>query len=229
MNSITLASFNIGACSKMFGRYDEKDLYAVAGVIKKAGADVIALQEVDRGCSRSLGVDMAALIGRAAGYRYRHFIAIRPFQGGTYGTAILSRYPIIKRKTINYNVKVAKQGTSCGYAVINVNGSPLTVFNTHLSCESEEANLDTMSCLDGILSAYPGAFCCCGDFNTSPSVIAAHVSGVTLANRDLHTYADVCIDNVLCRGVSARSVRTVDATTELISDHNMLMCEIDFE
>ena len=203
MNSITRASFNIGACSKMFGRYDEKDLYAVAGVIKKAGADVIALQEVDRGCSRSLGVDMAALIGRAAGYRYRHFIAIRPFQGGTYGTAILSRYPIIKRKTINYNVKVAKQGTSCGYAVINVNGSPLT--------------------------AYPGAFCCCGDFNTSPSVIAAHVSGVTLANRDLHTYADVCIDNVLCRGVSARSVRTVDATTELISDHNMLMCEIDFE
>ena len=152
MNSITRASFNIGACSKMFGRYDEKDLYAVAGVIKKAGADVIALQEVDRGCSRSLGVDMAALIGRAAGYRYRHFIAIRPFQGGTYGTAILSRYPIIKRKTINYNVKVAKQGTSCGYAVINVNGSPLTVFNTHLSCESEEANLDTMSCLDGILT-----------------------------------------------------------------------------
>ena len=227
MKKFTLASFNIGACSKMFGRYDEKDLFAVADLIRSVGADVIALQEVDRGCARSGGVDMAAVIAHRAGYRYRHFITIRPFQGGRYGTAILSRFPILKRKTINYKVEVAKQGTSCGYVVLDVDGVAVTVFNTHLSCESEAANLDTMRCLDGILSSYGRPFLCCGDFNTSPAVVSAHVGGVRLANKDLHTYADVSIDNVLyTKGISVSDVHTVDATTVPVSDHNVLVCKV---
>lgn len=227
MKTFTLASFNIGASSKMFGRYDEADLFAVADLIKKCGADVIALQEVDRGCRRSDGVDMAAVIARRAGYRRRHFIAIRPFQGGTYGTAILSRFPILGRKTINYKVKVAKQGTSCGYVTLDVEGTPVTVFNTHLSCESDEANLDTMRCLDGVLRGFGGDFLCCGDFNTSPAAVGANVHGVRLANASLCTYADRSIDNILyTEGFSVSDVRTVDAVTDMISDHNVLICRV---
>ena len=48
MKTFSLASFNIGASAKMYGRYDETDLFAIADLIKHCGADVVALQEVDR-------------------------------------------------------------------------------------------------------------------------------------------------------------------------------------
>lgn len=230
MKSFILASFNIGASSKMFNRYDERDLYAVAGFIGGCGADVVAMQEVDFGCDRSGGVDMASFISKTAGYPYYHFITIRPFQNGLYGTAILSRFPIKDKKTINYKVKVAKQGTSCGYATLDINGVDVTVFNTHLSCESDEGNRDTASCLDHELREFyaeKGGFLCCGDFNVQPSVVSENIRWLSLANRDLHTYADRSIDNVLyTNGFEVSCVRTVDATSGMISDHNMLICRV---
>ena len=227
MKEFRLASFNIGASAKMFGRYDEKDLFAIADLIKDCGADVVALQEVDRGCARSGGVDMASVISRRAGYRCRHFITIRPFQGGKYGTAILSRFPITGRKTINYDVKIAKQGTSCGYVTLDTGDGEVTVFNTHLSCESDAANLETMSCLDGILAGYGKDLLCCGDFNTLPEVVGGNMHGVKIANRSLHTYEDRGIDNILYTdGFEVTDVGTVDAVTEKISDHNMLICTV---
>ena len=230
MKKFTLASFNIGAASKMYNKYDKRDLEAIAGFIKDCGADIVAMQEVDCGCDRSAGIDMAAYISEHALYAYYHFITIRPFQNGLYGTAILSKYPITDKKTINYKVKIAKQGTSCGYITFDFDGGCVTVFNTHLSCESDAANLDTMSCLDYELREYyseRGGFLCCGDFNTSPAVISENIKWLRLANKDLYTYADRSIDNVLyTKNFEISEVRTKDATTNLISDHNMLLCTV---
>ncbi len=230
MKEFVLASFNIGAAGKMYNGYDERDLSAIAEFIKNCGADVVALQEVDKGCRRSRGVDMTSYISERAGYPYTHFITIRPFQDGLYGTAIISKYPIKDKKTIDYKVKAAKQGTSCGYAALDIDGASVTVFNTHLSCESDEGNLDTMSCLDHELReyyAYNGGFLCCGDFNTSPKNVSDHIRWLSPANRDLYTYADRSIDNVLyTKDFSVTDVHTLDATTELISDHNMLICRV---
>ena len=231
MKKFTLASFNIGAASKMFNKYDPRDLDAITAFIKDCGADIVALQEVDCGCDRSDHVDMASYISKNAGYKYYHFITIRPFQNGLYGTAILSRFPITDKKTINYKVKVAKQGTSCGYITADIDGEPVTVFNTHLSCESDAGNFDTMNCLDFELREFyseHGRFLCCGDFNTSPSVVSENIKWVKLANKDLHTYADRSIDNVLyTKGFEISDMRTKDATTDMISDHNMLLCTVN--
>ena len=230
MIKFTLASFNIGAASKMYNKYDPADLEAIADLISDCGADVVSLQEVDCGCDRSCGVDMAKYVSEKSGYPYYHFITIRPFQNGLYGTAILSRFPIKDKKTINYKVKVAKQGTSCGYVTVAIDGEDVTVFNTHLSCESDAGNLDTMSCLDYELREFysaHGRLLCCGDFNTSPSAVSDNIKWVKLANKDLHTYADRSIDNVLySNGFEISDVRTKDATTDMISDHNMLLCTV---
>ena len=230
MKEFVLASFNIGAAGKMYNGYDERDLSAIADFIGDCGADVVAMQEVDIGCRRSKGVDMVSYVSEKAGYPYTHFITIRPFQYGLYGTAIISKHPIVDKKTINYKVKVAKQGTSCGYAVIDLGGDTVTVFNTHLSCESDEGNLDTMSCLNDELKQYygeHGGFLCCGDFNTSPAVVSSHITWVSHANKDLYTYADRSIDNVLyTKEFEVYDVHTLDATTDMISDHNMLICKV---
>lgn len=215
----------------MYRGYDIRDLNAIAEFIRECGADIVALQEVDCGCDRSEGVDMPSFISEKAGYPYYYFITIRPFQNGLYGTAIMSRFPITDSKIINYRVSVATQGTSCGYITVDIEGLPVTVFNTHLSCESDKANLETMNCLDFELREFyskNGGFLCCGDFNTSPSVITENIKWLKTANKDLHTYETKSIDNVLyTASYEVKDVKTLDATSGLISDHNMLICTVD--
>ena len=59
------------------------------------------------------------------------------------------------------------------------------------------------------------------------SAVSDNIKWVKLANKDLHTYADRSIDNVLySNGFEISDVRTKDATTDMISDHNMLLCTV---
>ena len=139
-DSFMLGSFNICSAHFQEKRYTDKNLRLIAGKIRESGADVVALQEVDRGAERSKGVDMPDRLSEMSGLHHHYFIKIRDFEGGEYGTAILSRFPIHEAATLQYPVKVATQGTSCGYVVLDVNGWLVTVFNTHLSVESEDAN-----------------------------------------------------------------------------------------
>ena len=233
MPTFTLASFNI--CSAHFreGHYTEANLNSIADHILACGADVVCLQEVDKGASRSDRMDMTAYLAEKTSLSYSHFIKIRDFQGGEYGTAILSRYPITECRTINYAVRIATQGTSCGYAVLDVEGTPVTVFNTHLSIENEESNTETLNCLGDVLSLYAaeheGGFVCCGDFNTSPQKVARFIPWVKLAHEGLVTYADRSIDHILYTGaVTVSDARTRDTQSDGATDHNMVICEVTF-
>ena len=230
MKTFRLVSYNI--CSAHFaqGHYTEQNLHRLAMTLMDASFDAVCLQEVDRGAARSEGVDMTARLAELARYDYTYFIKIRDFQGGEYGTAILSRHPILQAQTLNFAVKIAKQGTSCGFVVLDVDGQRVTVFNTHLSIESEDANTDTMLCLGDILNDYAdknGAkLLCCGDFNTNPDKLAKHLPRFGRANADLHTYADRCIDNVLYLGYEITNVSTRPTAQTCVTDHNMLICDV---
>ncbi|MBQ1232221.1 MAG: endonuclease/exonuclease/phosphatase family protein [Clostridia bacterium] len=230
MNTFKLASYNICSSHFLHGYYTSENLELLSQSIAAVGADAVCLQEVDKRASRSEGIDMTAELAHKAGYAYSYFIKIRDFQGGEYGTAILSRYPIIEAQTLNFAVSIAKQGTSCGYVVLNVEGQRVTLFNTHLSVESEEANTDTMLCLGDILCEYAnknGArLLCCGDFNTNPDKLAKYLPRFSRANADLLTYAGRSIDNVLYLGYEVDNVHTVDTTTSRVTDHNMLVCDV---
>lgn len=57
-DSFMLGSFNICSAHFQEKRYTDKNLRLIAGKIRESGADVVALQEVDRGAERSKGVDM---------------------------------------------------------------------------------------------------------------------------------------------------------------------------
>ena len=230
MKSFRLVSYNICSSHFLHGHYTRENLEALAATLADPTFGVICLQEVDKVCTRSEGVDMTAELAALANYPYTYFIKIRDFQGGEYGTAILSRYPIIESETLNFPVRIATQGTSCGYVVLDVNGEQVTVFNTHLSVESDEANTETMLCLGDILCEYMktgnGRILCCGDFNTNPDKIAKHLPMLKYANSGLHTYADRSIDNVLYLGYDVQNVHTYDTTTSRVTDHNMLICDV---
>ena len=66
------------------------DLARVAATLAALEVDVALLQEVDRGCARSGGVDQARELGERLGLAST-FGAHRPFDGGEYGLAVLAR------------------------------------------------------------------------------------------------------------------------------------------
>lgn len=230
MPTFTLASFNI--CSAHFrdGRYTEDNLARLADCINQSGADVVCLQEVDRGAARSDRVDMPARLSDATELKHHYFIKIRDFQGGEYGTAILSRYPILESRTIHYPVIIATQGTSCGYVILDVEGTSVTVFNTHLSVENEESNTETLCCLGDVLDETrrrDKAFICCGDFNTNPQKVARFIPWVELAHNGLVTYADRSIDHILYHGgIAVEHTRTMNTQKDRVTDHNMVLTDV---
>ena len=73
------------------------DLARIAGVITAQKPDLVAVQEVDVKTQRTGGVDQAAELAKLTGMHVAFGRTI-DYQGGQYGNAVLSRFPIVKRE-----------------------------------------------------------------------------------------------------------------------------------
>jgi endonuclease/exonuclease/phosphatase family metal-dependent hydrolase len=118
--TITAVSYNI--------RFGEKGLAGVAADLAASGADVIALQEVDR--RPRAGVDQAQWLANRLGMdAYYGPNALWP--GKQRGNAILSRYPLTAT-----NLRLPREGRTeprgLIWARVNLDGTVLTVYATHL-------------------------------------------------------------------------------------------------
>lgn len=70
------------------------DLERIAGVIRGADPDLVALQEIDRRARRTGGADQAAIYAKLTGL-HGWFGAAMPFQDGEYGQMLLARWPLL--------------------------------------------------------------------------------------------------------------------------------------
>ena len=70
------------------------DLERIAALINDLEPDLVALQEVDREVERTGFVDQAAVLAELTGMTHA-FGQFMPYQGGDYGMAVLSRWPIV--------------------------------------------------------------------------------------------------------------------------------------
>ena len=88
--TIRVLSYNIHHGEGIDGKLD---LPRIARVMTAVRPDLVALQEVDRHTQRSKQLDQPAILARLTGMKilFEQNIA---FQGGDYGNAILSRFPI---------------------------------------------------------------------------------------------------------------------------------------
>src|SRR5678810_85346 len=79
------------------------DLLRIAELIKREGADIVALQEVDKGTQRTARRDfpeeLAALTGMTAVFSNNF-----AFEGGEYGNAVLTRFPIKRWTNLHYHM-----------------------------------------------------------------------------------------------------------------------------
>lgn len=93
---LRIITYNIRHGAPIHAADTDVDLKGIAAVINAQKPDLVALQEVDSLTQRA-PMDEAKELGRLTGMNYHFFKAI-DFQGGGYGVAILSRFPILNTR-----------------------------------------------------------------------------------------------------------------------------------
>ena len=120
------------------------NLERVAAIVRRSGADIALLQEVDRNTRRSGGVDQPAVLARLTGL-HAAFGRTLDYQGGEYGIAILSRWPISSDTLISLPVDPPQPRSGGSYeprgALRAEIVSPVGVIvavNTHLDASADD-------------------------------------------------------------------------------------------
>lgn len=114
------------------------NLERVATIVREHGADIVLLQEVDRGTERAGGEDQLARLQALTGF-HGAFGKSLDYQGGEYGIAILSRWPVRGTRTIPLPVEPPQERAGGSYeprvalfAEVDTPTGEVSVMNTHL-------------------------------------------------------------------------------------------------
>ena len=120
------------------------NLQRVADIVKSSGADIALLQEVDKRTKRSGGVDQPAEYARRTGFKVA-FGRSLDYDGGEYGIAVLSRWPIVSDTAIHLPVNPPQERSGGSHeprvmqlVAIASGLGPLVVLNTHIDASGPE-------------------------------------------------------------------------------------------
>ena len=165
---LRVLSYNIHHAEGVDGKLD---VDRIAQVILSADADIVALQEVDQKVTRSKGVDQPAELARLTKMNVV-FGANIPLQGGHYGNAVLTRFPIIEHK--NHLLPNLDDGEQRGVLVaeleISKTEQPLVLFATHLDHRRDDRErVASAEAINKLAAAhYKKAMLLAGDLNAVP-------------------------------------------------------------
>lgn len=159
-------TFNIHHGEGLDGRFD---LERIAAVILRTGADLVALQEVDKGVQRTAWRDLPAELAALTGMTCL-FDKNLDFQGGQYGNAVLTRFPV--RHWSNTHLRMLRPGEQRGVlaVVVEVHGRELLFLATHIDHRPDDSErVLNVAQFQEVLGGYgdlPILFG--GDFNDRP-------------------------------------------------------------
>jgi endonuclease/exonuclease/phosphatase family metal-dependent hydrolase len=114
-------------------RQIEANLDAVANLLLAAGADIVALQEVDAASTWSGGFDHLTHLARRTGLLHvaRGIHGDLGWAGITYGTGLIARWPIVAQASARF-AKNALDTKGYVLAHVDVPGLPIDVCSLHL-------------------------------------------------------------------------------------------------
>jgi endonuclease/exonuclease/phosphatase family metal-dependent hydrolase len=211
------------------------DLERIAGLIKENKVDLVALQEVDRNTERTGRRDFVKELSALTGLT-NVFGKNIDLEGGEYGNAILSWYPILK--ATNYHLPKVVPGEQRGLLVTTI-PTPMghVVFcAVHLDHRRpEEDRLASIEAIHARLKESGRMTIVAGDFNATPQsetykrMVAGGFSdawerigvgdGFTIPSENPRSR----IDYVFYRGLTARSATVLNSNA---SDHLPLIAEL---
>ena len=145
------------------------DVARVARVITESRADVVGLQEVDRGVERTGRRDLLKEIADLTGMRYAFGKNI-DHQGGDYGNALLTTLPILSEGNKHLPTDSGGEQRGVLQVVLDVGGTRVLVLTTHLDYRREGTQrVASAEALLGMLEAWEqGPAIVMGDFNDTP-------------------------------------------------------------
>jgi len=154
----------------MDGRRSES---RIAEVIASLSADVVALQELDLGRTRSAGVDQAQLIAEQLGW-LRLFAPAMRDGDEHYGNAIIRRYPLTLVRALELPGEGSwhcREKRIALWAVVETGISRLQMINTHFGLGRAERFLQAKVLAESVsVAAIPVGepLILLGDFNSLP-------------------------------------------------------------
>jgi endonuclease/exonuclease/phosphatase family metal-dependent hydrolase len=144
------------------------DLERIAKLITDNKVDLVALQEVDRNTQRTGKCDMPAELAKLTKMK-AIFGANFPLEGGEYGNAILSRYPI--REWTNYHLPKVVEGEQRGLlrALVETPEASIYFCSTHLDHRRPDADrLASVEVIRKLTAGLIAPTLIAGDFNARP-------------------------------------------------------------
>ena len=163
---------------------EQLQLKGMAKVIRQSGADIVGLQEVDSLCRRSGQTNQTRILGKLTGLEHafvRHF----PYDGGSYGLALLSRYPILSVTNKRLPVGLKNNGSTVALLCATVQpaaGKTVEVWVAHLDYRSERSRLRQAVLLDSMIRETTRPLMLIGDLNAPPADSAIRLLQKQLQN-----------------------------------------------
>ncbi len=178
--TIRLVTYNVHRCLGMDGRVSPE---RIARVIARTRPDIVALQELDAGRARTMGVDQARRIANCLEMGV-HFHPTMHLEEGAYGNAVLSHLPmrLVKADRLPGMVmgKTSMEGRGAIWVVVEINGTELQVINTHLGLVPAERRRQAAALLGPEWLAHPNCVApvvLCGDLNALPQSAVCRTLG----------------------------------------------------
>jgi endonuclease/exonuclease/phosphatase family metal-dependent hydrolase len=169
--TLRVMTYNVHSCVGMDGRLSPE---RIGRVIAQYRPDVVALQELDVGRTRTGGADQAQLIARYLRMEF-HFHPALHVEEERYGDAILTHLPLrVVKAAALPRPRVGRMLEPRGalWVAVELNGTEVQIINTHLGLLQGERRIQA----DALLGPdWLGHEACrdpailCGDFNALPS------------------------------------------------------------
>lgn len=137
---VTVLTYNIHHANPPSRDKGIIDLDTIAATIRKSGATLVALQELDSVTQRAQQVFQLKALANKLGMHYYYGRAI-PYEGGGYGTGILSRYPLTETRTVVLPKTAGFKGEDRVVALGSITlpgGKKVFFASTHLDVTKEE-------------------------------------------------------------------------------------------
>lgn len=169
--SIKVMSYNVHHCNPP-AKPGLIDIAAIAAVINEAKPDLVGLQEIDVNTGRSgKTINQAAELARLTGMNY-HFGKAIDHDGGEYGVAILSKYPISDARIFPLTSLADLKGEPRILLTAKIklpSGRMILLANTHLDAQKSPANrMAQIKDINTIATKEKLPFLITGDFNAYP-------------------------------------------------------------
>jgi endonuclease/exonuclease/phosphatase family metal-dependent hydrolase len=150
------------------------DLKRIADVINQQKPDLVGLQEVDRSVQRTQRIDEIAEIAKLTRMDYA-FAYNLSYQGGQYGVAVLSRFPIMAIDHRRYGNTREKERRGLIRVEMNIDGRIVNFVTTHLDYQYEDGRVYEAKQLLQALEGVKGPLIVVGDFNDLPGAEAHQI------------------------------------------------------